>query len=403
MMKVQVGKIGILDMLRFKNLPLRREKVIRNAPAAEISAHFKINDNAAALHPDFQEMVISDIIDHEGAGAKSYILSRKDGQNAAWFRAGQYLSVSMQFGDSRITRPYSISCSPLWTKDGKYAVTIRKNPNGFAADKALHSWKVGTTLKVSDPQGSFYYDKFRDAPHVIALAGGSGITPFLSMAYAIRDGLEDFDLTILFGSRDENSILFKKELDDIAAVCPKVKVVHVLSEQKKKGYENGFITAKLIQKYAPENEPYSVFLCGPEAMYRFAAKEIDTLGLERKYVRRELLGVTKQVWEQPGYPAECKGQTFRLTIRQADRETVCDASADEPILVAIERAGIAAPSRCRSGECGWCRSKLISGSAFTPEETDGRRFADKEHGYLHPCAAFPTSDIVLEVPGSYME
>ena len=112
-MKVQVGTIGILDMLRFKNLPLRREKVIRNAPAAEISAHFKINDNAAALHPDFQEMVISDIIDHEGAGAKSYILSRKDGQNAAWFRAGQYLSVSMQFGDSRITRPYSISCSPL--------------------------------------------------------------------------------------------------------------------------------------------------------------------------------------------------------------------------------------------------------------------------------------------------
>ena len=402
-MKVQVGKIGILDMLRFKNLPKRREKVIQATPAKEISAHFKINENAAALHPDFQEVVISDIIDHEGAGAKSFILTRTDGKRAAWFRAGQYLSVSMQFGESHITRPYSISSSPLWTKDGKYAITVRKNSNGFAADKALRTWKVGTKLHISDPQGSFYYDKFRDAPTVIALAGGSGITPFLSMAYAIRDGLENFNLTILFGSRDEDSILFKKELDDIAAACPKVKIVHVLSEQKKKGYENGFITAELIQKYAPENEPYSVFICGPEAMYRFAAKEIETLGLERKFVRRELLGVTKKVWEQPGYPADCQGKTFTLTVKQGDKTTVCEASADEPILVAIERAGITAPSRCRSGECGWCRSKLVSGTAFTPEETDGRRHADKMHDYLHPCAAFPTSDIVLEVPGSYID
>lgn len=402
-MEVKVSKLWILDMLKFKNLPKRREKVISKTAPKEVSAKFKINENAATLHPDYQDVVVSDIIAHEGAGAKSYILQRKDGKPAAWFRAGQYLSVSMQFGESDITRPYSISCSPMWTKDGKYAITIRSNPNGFAADKALMSWEVGTELKISDPQGSFYYDKFRDAKNVIALAGGSGITPFLSMAYAIRDGLEDFNLTILFGSRDENSILFKEELDSIAAACPKVKVVHVLSEQKKKGYENGFINAELIKKYAPADEAYSIFICGPEAMYRFAAKEIETLGLERKYVRRELLGVTKDVSAQPGYPADCKGKTFKLTVKQGPNETVCECSADEPILVAIERAGITAPSRCRSGECGWCRSKLLSGTAYVPEETDGRRYADTVNGYLHPCAAFPTSDIVMEVPGSYVK
>ena len=239
---------------------------------------------------------------------------------------------------------------------------------------------------------------------MIALAGGSGITPFLSMAYAIRDGIEDFNLTILFGSRDEKSILFKEELDSIAAECDKVKVVHVLSEQKKKGYEHGFINAEIIKKYAPENGDYSVFMCGPEAMYKFAEGEIKKLGLERKYVRRELLGVTKKVCERADYPAGNKGKTFSVTVRQGENETVISASADEPLLVALERSGISAPSRCRSGECGWCRSKLISGEVYVPEENDdGRRWSDKQNGYIHPCASFALSDLVLEVPGSYIK
>ena len=187
------------------------------------------------------------------------------------------------------------------------------------------------------------------------------------MAYAIRDGIESFNLTILFGSRDENSILFKEELDAISAECDKVKVVHVLSEQKKKGYEHGFINADIIRKYAPESGDYSVFLCGPEAMYKFAEGEIEKLGLERKYVRRELLGVTKKVWEKADYPDGNKGKTFNVTVRQGENETVISASADEPVLVELESSVMSAPSRCRSGECGWCRSKLISGEVYVPE------------------------------------
>ena len=124
-------------------------------------------------------------------------------------------------------------------------------------------------------------------------------------------------------------------------------------ERKKKGYEHGFINADIIRKYAPENGDYSVFLCGPEAMYKFAEGEIEKLGLERKFVRRELLGVTKKVWEKADYPDGNKGKTFTVTVCQGENETVISASADEPVLVALERSGFSAPSRCRSGECGW--------------------------------------------------
>ena len=247
-LKVKISKIGFKDIGKFGTLAQARDKVIDAAPAKEVSGIFPINKNAAALHPDFQKMKIAEVIEHEGAGAKTFIL-RAD--KAAYFRAGQYLSVYLEIGESKLTRPYSISSSPEWSKDGKYTITVRRTPNGFASDWILDNWKVGDEVTVSDGLGNFYYEELRDSENVIALAGGSGITPFLSMAYAIRDGIESFNLTILFGSRDENSILFKEELDAISAECDKVKVVHVLSEQKKKGYEHGFINADIIRKYAP--------------------------------------------------------------------------------------------------------------------------------------------------------
>ena len=115
-----------------------------------------------------------------------------------------------------------------------------------------------------------------------------------------------------------------------------------------------------------------------------------------------MLGVTKKVWELPGYPAASKDAVYKLTVKQGPEERVIDASANEPILVAMERAGIKAPSRCRSGECGWCRSRLLSGEYFMPAENDGRRWADTKYGYIHPCATFPTSDMTIEVPGEYL-
>ena len=71
--------------------------------------------------------------------------------------------------------------------------------------------------------------------------------------------------------------------------------------------------------------------------------------------------------------------------------------ADETVLVALERAGIAAPSHCRSGECGWCRSRLDNGEVFTPPELDARRAADIRNGYIHPCCTYPLSDLTVEI------
>ncbi len=387
------------DMKEFAFLPKTRDAVIAEAEAKDVDSVFAINENAKALHPDFQELAVKEIIEH--TDAKTFILGTEDGSPAAYFKAGQYLSLRFVIDNSVLTRPYSISSSPKWSEEGKYAVTIRRNPGGFAADKILDTLKAGDKVTASAPEGSFFYDKIRDGSQVIALAGGSGITPFLSMAYAVRDGIEDFDLTILYGSAKYDGILFRDELESIARDCPKVKVVNVLSDDNREGCESGFITADLIKKYIPANGSFSIFMCGPDAMYRFVQGEIEKLGVEKKFVRKELQSVTKNVSALPGYPDIQPDSVFSVKLVRGEETYEFPAKADEPVLAAIERAGISAPSRCRCGECGWCRSKLLKGEVFIPEETDGRRWADKEFGYIHPCASFPVSDIEIEVPGSY--
>ena len=236
---------------------------------------------------------------------------------------------------------------------------------------------------------------------MIAIAGGSGITPFYSMAAAIVDGIEDFCMTILYGSRTADSILLKEEIEALAAKSSgKVKVIHVLSEEEKEGYEHGFITAELIRKYAPEGE-YSVFMCGPKAMYVFGEEQCKKLGLPKRLYRMEMSGDYMGVVNNPDYPKDQIGKSYSLTVDIRGEKTVIPCKADESLLWAMERAGIKAPAHCRSGECGWCRSRLLEGTVFIPCENEMRRWADVHYGYIHPCCSFPTSDLILDIPGEF--
>lgn len=395
MLKVKVGMTGIKGMLNFKNMGKTREKHIQKGSENDITAEYKINKMAELLHPVSQKMIVQDVIDYSEAGAKTYVLKKADGSAAAWFRPGQYVSVRIKTEPETnyVTRPYSISSSPMETKDGLVKITVKKTSEGFVSNYILKHWEKGSEVEISGPEGSFYYEKLRDHKNVIAVAGGSGITPFLSMAKAISEGIEDFNLTILFGNRTKDSILFKNEFDEICSKTDKVRVIHVLSEEKDfpedPMFETGFITSEIIKKYAENySGDYSVFACGPSAMYSFLKGEIEKLGLARKDVRFEIQGALRLEG----------GKDYSLTIRTLGSEKTVPVLAGETILSAIEKSGVKCTARCRGGECGWCRSKLISGIIYIPEESEFRRFGDKRTNYIHPCVTFAESDVIIEVP-----
>ena len=98
------------------------------------------------------------------------------------------------------------------------------------------------------------------------------------------------------------------------------------------------------------------------------------------------------------FSKDAAGKTYTVTVLIRGESQSVSCRADQTLLDALEKAGIRAPSHCRSGECGWCHSRLVSGDVYIPEDTDGRRLADKKFGWIHPCCSYPTSDVTLDVP-----
>ena len=387
-----------LNPLDFTKMNPKRQAIIEAAPAKALPAtdSYVPNQIAKALHPGKQFVKVAEIVTHS-ADMKTYWLEADEAKGTkalAWFSAGQYLSISLEIGPMKLTRPYSLSSSPREALAGRYGLTVKRVEGGLASNYILDNWAVGTEVTVSEPLGVFTYEPLRDAKTVIGIAGGSGITPFRSLAKAIADGDEDAKLILLYGSRTMADAVFQDEFKALEG--EKFQLVNVLSHEEQEGCEHGFITAELIKKYAPEGD-YSLFLCGPQAMYEFVDKEIEKLNIRKKFVRHELFGEYFNPAKEADYPADVAPE-FKITVRIAGSEQTVTAPADTSILRSLEAAGIAAPAHCRSGECGWCHSKLVSGEVYCPKSVDGRREADYIYGYIHPCCSFPLSDLVIEVP-----
>ena len=394
------SKISKLSRLGLAKVMLTRMHHIGKSSAEPVRdlLSYKPNQLAAALHPKVQYLVVKEILAFSD-DMKRYVLApdtTKGTTSLAWFSAGQYLSVVADIQGKPFKRPYSIASSPADTLKGEYMITVKRVGGGIVSQYILDHWTVGTPVTASAPLGDFTYERLRDAGTVIGIAGGSGITPFRALAKAIYEGDEPCSLVLLYGSRTLKDAVFSDEIAAMAAKNDKIKLVNVLSDETAEGCENGFITAELIKKYAPEGD-YSIFLCGPQAMYNFADKEIAKLGIRRKFVRHELFGEYFHPEKNEDYKGDI-GSKYTLTVRMGDKTYEVPCNADTSLLRAMEDAGLNPPSDCRSGRCGWCHSQLLSGDVYIPASVDGRRIADKLYGYIHPCCSVPLGDVSIDVP-----
>ena len=387
-MNVKVGLIGVFDMLKFKNLRKNRAEMIASAEAKPLPGTYRVNELAKRLHPTAQYLKIAEIV-QETHDAKSFVLvpdEEAGTRELAPFKAGSYINVRTTLAGSVARRTYSLSSSPKEALEGKYRITVKLKEGGFLSAWLHNEAKVGDKLTATEPGGHVTHSGIRDCKKVVALAGGSGITPFMSMAKAIDEGTEDFEMTLLYGARTEADLVFRADFDAIAARCPKVKVVYVLSEEEKAGYEHGFITAELVKKYAG-TEPYSIYVVGPGAMCDFLDKELPKLGLAQKFIRMER---TEDVCDA----GEVKDYT--LTVHYRDELHTIPARSDETVLTAFERAGLAVNNKCRVGYCGFCRSRLVKGE-YHANRYEQLRIADKQFHDFHPFGSYPMSDMEIEV------
>ena len=392
MKKTEKIKLSISKFLKIIPDRLKRiESASDGRPKPRSS--YKPNALAEALHPRVQHLTVTETRDLS-SDVRLFTLrpdASRGTERLAPFSAGQYITVFVRVGDRVLSRPYSITSAPYEASE-KYEIAVKRKNNGGVSDRIHETWRPGTAVDVSEPMGVFTYEPLRDAADVVAVAGGVGVTPFRSIVRSVLHGDCAARLTLIYGARDRESLLF---FDEFSASAESGVIRFIPVTENGDGAVRGVIGADIISEYAP-GTVYSLFICGPQAMYRALGAQLPALGLRRKYVRAEVFGQITDPWNEPDATVPDRG-VYTVTVRRNGAEEQILCRADESLLSAMERAGIDAPSRCRSGECGFCHSRLVTGECFIPERCDRRREADAVYGYIHPCCAFPRSDLTLEI------
>lgn len=342
------------------------------------------------IHPNQLELVVNEIIDTK-KGAKIIRLVSSNGYLPP-FQAGQYINIVFEIDGIRTTRPYSISSSPK--QRSYYEITVAEIKNGFVSDFILNNVKVGDRLLSSAPSGHFVYNGAFHKNKSLFLAGGSSITPFMSMIRDILLSKEDRDVVLLYGSRNLDTAIYHEELSDLASRFSNFKYQLVLSEAPSdyKG-EKGFLDERIIKKYAPDYLSRTAYISGPNVMHKFCKDTLLKMGMKNKDIRDEVFGTINDVTKEEGWPKSIKGDEI-FKIKVGDK--IIDAKSSESILIALERNNIRVNVCCRSGECSLCRVKLVSGNVYLANGMLLRK-ADEKFNYIHSCKSYPNSDLEIEL------
>lgn len=307
------------------------------------------------------------------------------------FQAGQYVNLFLEVDGIRTSRPYSISSSP--TQVGYWDLTVHRVAEGFVSDYLLDEVRPGDLLESTSPAGTLTYNPLFHGRDLVFLAGGSGITPFMSMIREVADRGLRRRLQLVYGSRTPDDVIFAGELAEITGRCPNVTCQVVISEPPA-GYagRSGFLSADCIRDCIGEVGDQMFYLCGPEAMHAYCEGELAALGVPGRRVRKEVFGPPADVTREPAWPDGLRADaTFTVTLEGGRKVTV---RAGEPLMNSLEREGIVLPAQCRTGECSLCRTRLVSGRVYQPSGVKLRR-SDRQFGYIHPCLAYPISDLEL--------
>jgi ferredoxin-NADP reductase len=343
------------------------------------------------LHPPKMRLRVTDIFD-ETASTKTLRFVAEDPPLPP-FQAGQYIALVVEVDGVRTSRPYSMASSP--NQLGFYDITVRRVEDGVVSNYLLDSVKPGDVLESSGPVGEFYHNPIFHKKTMVCIAGGCGITPFMSIIREILECGLDRTVHLFYGNKDLDDVIFHETFLWLAERFERFHYYPVV-EEPPDGYDGcrGFITGKLVKETLGDLDDKTYYLCGPRAMYDFCLPELEGLGIPKSRLRREAYGTPVDITKGVGWPSEVEGGDA-FTVRVKGKGSF-EAKACESLLAALENNGFILPALCRSGECSMCRVKLLSGKVFQPAGVLLRK-SDRQFGYIHSCGAYPLEDLEVSL------
>ncbi|MDB5915230.1 MAG: phenylacetate-CoA oxygenase/reductase, PaaK subunit [Ramlibacter sp.] len=319
------------------------------------------------------------------------------------FTQGQYLTLRREIDGQDLRRSYSI-CAGV--DDGELRVGVRKVKGGVFSNWINANLKPGDTVHVMAPQGRFFVPLEPAAQrHHLGIAGGSGITPILSIMKTMLAREPRSRFSLVYGNRSLRSTMFKEELEDLKdKYLTRLVLHHVFSDEHtdapiNMGLMNRDKIGEFLRTLVPAASVDHAYICGPFQMNDEAEAALLAAGVPEERIHIERFGVPQQAAGQVGavvheaQPGDAVQARVVIVRDGLQREILF--SRDQPsILDAASAAGLEVPFSCTSGVCGTCRAKLIEGSVRME-----RNFAlDKKEvaaGFVLTCQAHPTTERVV--------
>lgn len=324
------------------------------------------------------------------------------------YKAGQFLTLIATVEGKEVRRAYSLSSSPFTDED--LVVTVKRVEKGLMSNWLPDHLKAGSTIKVMAPTGHFTTEyKKENKRHLIMFAGGSGITPMMSLIKSTLTQEPESICSLIYCNRDIDSIIFKNEFEKLEiAHAGRLHVIHVLDNapmnwQGYSGLLNHDMLTKLFERI-PDwgNDKTTYLMCGPEGMM----KNVEALLAERHIPQERIfkesfvqgtINKEEKKEEAPRQAGAGEKKAREVTIRYDGQEYKFTVEPNRTILETALDKGIDLPYSCQSGLCTACRGKALSGQVKLDEE-EGLSQSERAEGYVLTCVGHPmTDDVVIEI------
>ena len=327
---------------------------------------------------------------------------------------GQFLTLLVPCGPGgkKERRAYSLSSTPH--EAPRLSVTVKRVTGGLVSNYLLDNVRVGQQLEVMAPLGNFGLVPHPQAARSLVLVGaGSGITPLMSILKAVLRTEASSRVLLVYGNRNEESVIFQTQLKELEASSNgRLVVEHVYSQplhpggaHQHTGRLNRTTLLRILEQRhdAPATQA-SYYLCGPEGMMAEARAALDLLDVPANQIFRESFVAAAETAETAqlhgdvsAAPVAAPAGTRRVTIRYEGSEYLLDVPEKETILETALAQDIDLPYSCQAGLCTACRGKCLSGKVHL-DEREGLSDSEMKQGYILTCVGHPlTDDVVIEI------
>jgi ring-1,2-phenylacetyl-CoA epoxidase subunit PaaE len=321
------------------------------------------------------------------------------------YRPGQFLTLLLPQDEKKVRRSYSMSSSPY--TDVSLAITIKRVPGGFASNTLLDTLKEGDFLEAMEPAGVFFPKQDDDQTRqVVFIGAGSGVTPLFSILKSILIVEPESEVILIYGSRNEESIIFRKKLEALRLKYEdRFRIIHSLSQpggewSGETGRLNRTHLLKILDGFPDVRKTEAeYFLCGPDDMMEEADRALAILGVASSQIRKEsfAVGASQHAGEVSIEEADDTGRTREITLIYEGTEYKLPVKPHETVLEAALNMDIDLPYSCQAGMCTACLGKCTSGRVSMDEE-EALTDAERKEGFILTCVSHPLSDdVIVEV------